>query len=160
MMGKWVVNSQAWLDLKPPPRALYLAIKERYNGNNNGEIFLTHRDVAKLLNVHRNSSGTYFNVLIEHSFLKQISRPHLGPSGDGLKMGAYRVISTWNSRNQRVHAMAKKIESPHIFCAWASQFMCSTVPAWVKNIIGVTKSRTHWLQRLKSAPQQSGHINI
>mgnify|MGYP001225122558 CR=1 FL=1 len=83
MLYNWMIDSEAWLDLKPQPRALYVQIKRRFNGDNNGEIFLSHRDAAKFLNMHRNSIGTYFDVLIEHGFLKQTSRPHLGPSGVG-----------------------------------------------------------------------------
>ena len=83
MLYNWMIDSEAWLDLKPQPRALYLLIKRRFNGSNNGEIYLSHREAAKLLNMHRNSIGTYFDVLIEHGFLKQTTRPHLGPSGVG-----------------------------------------------------------------------------
>ena len=83
MLYNWMIDSEAWLDLKAPPRALYLLIKRRFNGSNNGEIFLSHREAAKLLNMHRNSIGTYFDVLIEHGFVKQTTRPHLGPSGVG-----------------------------------------------------------------------------
>ena len=83
MLYNWMIDSEAWLDLKAQPRALYLLIKRRFNGNNNGEIYLSHRDAAQLLNMHRNSIGRYFDVLIEHGFLKQTSRPHLGPSGVG-----------------------------------------------------------------------------
>ena len=84
MLYNWMIDSEAWLDLKAQPRALYLLIKRRFNGSNNGEIYLSHREAAKLLNMHRNSIGTYFDVLIEHGFLKQTTMPHLGPSGVGL----------------------------------------------------------------------------
>ena len=83
MLYNWMIDSEAWLDLKAQPRALYLLIKRRFNGSNNGEIYLSHREAAKLLNMHRNSIGTYFDVLIEHGFLKQTTKPHLGPSGVG-----------------------------------------------------------------------------
>ena len=83
MLYNWMIDSEAWLDLKAQPRALYLLIKRRFNGSNNGEIYLSHREAAKLLNMHRNSIGTYFDVLIEHGFVKQTTRPHLGPSGVG-----------------------------------------------------------------------------
>lgn len=83
MLYNWMIDSEAWLDLKAQPRALYLLIKRRFNGNNNGEIYLSHRDAAQLLNMHRNSIGRYFDILVEHGFLKQTSRPHLGPSGVG-----------------------------------------------------------------------------
>ena len=83
MLHEWIQDSEAWLDLKPQPRSLYIELKRRFKGNNNGEIYLSHRDAAQLLNMHRNSIGRYFDILIEHGFLKQTSRPHLGPSGVG-----------------------------------------------------------------------------
>ena len=83
MLYHWMQDSEAWLDLKPQPRILYVELKRRFKGNNNGEIYLSHRDAAQLLNMHRNSIGRYFDILIEHGFLKQTSRPHLGPSGVG-----------------------------------------------------------------------------
>ena len=33
--------------LKPGPRALYVELKRRYNGVNNGSIYLSHRDASK-----------------------------------------------------------------------------------------------------------------
>ena len=47
----------AWSDLKPGPRALYVEIRRRYNGMNNGRILLSHREAAEALNVHRNTVG-------------------------------------------------------------------------------------------------------
>ena len=83
MLDDWMTDSEAWLDLKPGPRALYLLLKKRFNGSNNGEFFLSHRDASKLLNIHRNSVGKYFADLTEHGFIKQTSGPCLGPSGVG-----------------------------------------------------------------------------
>ena len=126
MLYNWMIDSEAWLDLKAQPRALYLLIKRRFNGSNNGEIYLSHREAAKLLNMHRNSIGTYFDVLIEHGFLKQTTMPHLGPSGVGQssKWELTELPVNQQASDQRVHALDKKIKAPHIFCAWASQFMC------------------------------------
>jgi hypothetical protein len=79
----WFLDSDAWRSLSPAPRALYIELKKLYNGHNNGEFFLSHREGARLLNVHRNSIGGYFQELIERGFIKQTKMPHLGPSGIG-----------------------------------------------------------------------------
>ncbi|WP_299661696.1 hypothetical protein [uncultured Ruegeria sp.] len=56
---EWLQASQAWATLKPGPRALYVELKRRFNGGNNGEIFLSHRAAAKALNVDRIYGGGF-----------------------------------------------------------------------------------------------------
>ena len=60
-LSEWLQASEAWATLRPGPRALYIELKRRYNGSNNGEIYLSHRDAAEALNVHRNTVGPWFN---------------------------------------------------------------------------------------------------
>ncbi len=76
-------KTEAWALLKPGPRALYVEIKRRFNGYNNGRIVLSHREAAAALGVHRNTVGPWFQVLVEHGFIELTCRPHLGPNGVG-----------------------------------------------------------------------------
>ena len=39
-------RTDAWRTLKPSPRALYVEIKRRFYGSNNGQILLSYRDAA------------------------------------------------------------------------------------------------------------------
>lgn len=89
-MYEWVMRSAAWNSLKPGPRALYLEIKRRYNGTNNGEIVLSHRQAAELLNVHRNTVGPWFDTLIARGFIELACGPHLGSLGIG-KASVWRL---------------------------------------------------------------------
>lgn len=82
-LPEWLQASEAWATLPPGPRALYIELKRRFNGSNNGEIILSHRDAAKALNVHRNSVGPWFRELQERGFISMTKAPHLGPSGIG-----------------------------------------------------------------------------
>ncbi len=82
-LPEWLMASEAWATLKPGPRALYVELKRRYNGSNNGRIFLSHRDAAALLNVHRNTVGKWFAELTKRGFIWMAQPPHLGPSGIG-----------------------------------------------------------------------------
>ena len=82
-LSEWLLASAAWQDLKPGPRALYVELKRRFNGGNNGQIFLSHRDAAKALYVGRDTVAGYFSALIEHGFI-EVTRGHcLGPEGVG-----------------------------------------------------------------------------
>lgn len=82
-LPEWLQASEAWSTLKPGPRALYIELKRRYFGSNNGRIILSHRDAAKALHVHRNSVGPWFLELKDRGFIRMTRPPHLGPSGIG-----------------------------------------------------------------------------
>jgi DNA-binding transcriptional MocR family regulator len=82
-LSEWLQVSEAWATLKPGPRALYIELKRRFNGANNGEIFLSHRDAALALNVNRNTATEYFRELAEREFITMTMAPHLGVSGIG-----------------------------------------------------------------------------
>lgn len=83
-LQEWFQACPAWATLSPGPRALYVELKRRFNGTNNGRIILSHRDAAKALNVHRNTVGPWFRELIERGFVRMMQGPCLGPSGIGL----------------------------------------------------------------------------
>ncbi|THD76011.1 hypothetical protein E7681_06080 [Thalassobius vesicularis] len=82
-LSEWLQASEAWATLAPGPRALYIELKRRYNGSNNGEIILSHRDAATAINVHRNSVGGYFRELERRGLIHLTQAPYLGPSGIG-----------------------------------------------------------------------------
>lgn len=82
-LHEYLQKTEAWGDLKPGPRALYIEIKRRFTGTNNGQIVLSHRDAANALNVHRNTIGPYLADLIEHGFIRIEQGAYLGPDGVG-----------------------------------------------------------------------------
>jgi DNA-binding transcriptional MocR family regulator len=65
------------------PRALYIEFRRRFNGGNNGHIFLSHRDAAKALNMGRDTVSRYFKDLIERGFIVVTKGHFLGPEGIG-----------------------------------------------------------------------------
>lgn len=79
----WFMNCPAWATMKPGPRALYVELKRRFNGSNNGKLTLSHRDAADALNMHRNTVGLYFTELVERGFIREVRGHCLGPSGIG-----------------------------------------------------------------------------
>ena len=82
-LPEWLQVSEAWATMTPGARALYIELKRRFNGSNNGQIFLSHRDAAQALNVHRNTVGKFFRELEQRGFIRLTVGPHLGPSGIG-----------------------------------------------------------------------------
>lgn len=83
-LSEHLQSTEAWASLKPGPRALYVELKRRYNGSNNGRIFLSHRDAAIAINVHRNTVGPYFRGLEERGFIRMTQASYLGTAGIGL----------------------------------------------------------------------------
>lgn len=75
--------TEAWASLKPGPRALYIELKRRFNGSNNGQIILSHRDAAQAINVNRNTVGSYFAELETRGLIVMTRGAFLGPSGIG-----------------------------------------------------------------------------
>lgn len=82
-LPEWLQASEAWRTLPVGPRALYVEMKRRFYGSNNGRVILSHRDAAKAVNAHRNTVGRWFTELEGRGFIKMAQAPHLGPSGIG-----------------------------------------------------------------------------
>ena len=102
------MSCAAWATLKPGPRALYVEMKRRYNGSNNGRITLSHREAARLLNVHRNTVGPWFAELERRGFIRMTQGPCLGPSGIG--QSAHWALdespaSDMETRAEAIHAV-------------------------------------------------------
>lgn len=75
--------TEAWATLKPGPKVLYIELKRRYVGTNNGQLVLSQRDAARALNVHRNTVGPWFRELEDRGFIFMTRAAYLGPSGVG-----------------------------------------------------------------------------
>lgn len=82
-LPEWVQASEAWATMPPGPRALYIELKRRFTGANNGEIHLSHREAAKALNCSRNTVGPWLRELEKRGFIALTVAPHLGPAGIG-----------------------------------------------------------------------------
>jgi DNA-binding transcriptional regulator YhcF (GntR family) len=66
----WILKTAAWRDLDPVARALYVELRQRYNGTNNGNIGLGTREASECLKVGRNTVARAFDDLITRGFLK------------------------------------------------------------------------------------------
>lgn len=80
---EYMQASEAWATMPPGPRALYVELKRRFTGTNNGALYLSHRDAAKALNVARNTVAGWFRELEARGFIRKTGEHHLGPSGIG-----------------------------------------------------------------------------
>lgn len=118
-------KTEAWDSLKPGPRALYIELKRRFNGSNNGNIILSQRDAAKAINVHRNSVGAYFAELEARGLIAMTRAPFLGPSGIGqASLWALQELPTADGKPAlRGYEKWRQKKAPHKNRACPSQWL-------------------------------------
>lgn len=83
-LPEYLQATEAWSTMKAGPRALYIELKRRYNGHNNGRIILSHRDAANALNAGKNTMSRWFRELEVRGLIAMAQAPHLGPEGVGV----------------------------------------------------------------------------
>lgn len=70
----WFLGSDAWRSLGVYARALYIEIRARYNGSNNGEIPFSHREAQTLLGVSNKPIPAAFRELEDKGFIKPVRK--------------------------------------------------------------------------------------
>ena len=147
---EYIQSTPAWADLKPGPRALYIELKRRFLGGNNGRIILSHREAATSLNVHRNTVGAWFTDLEEHGFIAMTQAPHLGPSGVGkAALWALQELPTIDGKpaakgflnwQKKKKPRTKTVQPRHINCAYKGYDKDSDGAAVLKFVTGGQKN--------------------
>jgi hypothetical protein len=84
------VKSAAWRELSVGARATFLALKTNYNTNAQNAVFLSARDGARELGVHKNTVCKWHRELEHYGFIVPVQRAHLGVEGEG-KATLYRL---------------------------------------------------------------------
>lgn len=68
-LHKWLMATAAWQHLSPNDRCVYLALKARFNGSNNGRIAFSAREAGAAINASHHTGNRSLNNLVEHGFL-------------------------------------------------------------------------------------------
>jgi hypothetical protein len=167
-LAEWVMVLEAWATMPTGARALYIELRRRFNGGNNGHIFLSHRDAAKALNMGRDTVSRYFKDLIERGFIVVTKGHFLGPEGIG-QSTHYRLTEKahkskpatknfmkWKQskkqkpRRKIQHPMAGKSETPcrKILPLWAKKGLlpCRKTLPYIPLTVG--KAEQHMMQGL------------
>ena len=69
-----MLYSPAWRSLKGFDIKIYFELRRRFNGRNNGEIFLSRSEACKLLNIGNTQAQNGFKRLEERGFIKVAKR--------------------------------------------------------------------------------------
>ncbi len=67
---EWMLKSPAYRSLSCYSRCLLEEIKRLYNGTNNGELYLSVRGAAELLNAHKDTAAKAFGELENKGFIR------------------------------------------------------------------------------------------
>lgn len=87
-LQEWLLSSPAYRwNLSNVARCLLVELYRKYNGTNNGKLFLSCRDAAELLSVSKDTAARGFRDLEERGFIKPASK-----SAFSVKA---RIATTW-----------------------------------------------------------------
>ena len=86
-----MINSEAWRDLRATSIKLYIALKLRYNGENENEIELPYSEVEKI-GISKNRVKKCFDDLITHGFIEYAHQGRFSRTAN-----KYKLSSKWQS---------------------------------------------------------------
>lgn len=69
-LEEWFMLTSAWRNTGVYERCLYIEIKRRYNGRNNGDIAMSHREAEHRLGCSNKPVRAAFKGLLEKGFIK------------------------------------------------------------------------------------------
>ena len=70
-LDHWILKTPAWRSLPPSSRALYVELAQRFNGSNNGEISMSVREAADLVNIAKDTAMKCFHELEAKGFVRR-----------------------------------------------------------------------------------------
>jgi DNA-binding transcriptional MocR family regulator len=82
-LDHWILETDAYKNLGCGARSLLIELIYRFNGRNNGMIFLSSREAAERLNISKNTVGGYYKELCLAGFIVETRKYQLGVSGKG-----------------------------------------------------------------------------
>jgi hypothetical protein len=71
-LHEWLLRSKAWISLSPYARCLYIELCRLYNGNNNGELFLSEREGALRVGCNPKTARKAFRELASWEFIRPV----------------------------------------------------------------------------------------
>ena len=69
-----LLESEAWRWLKPNSQAVYIELRRRFNGSNNGKISFSLAEGARILRASKTTIQTALVELEEHGFIKLVKK--------------------------------------------------------------------------------------
>lgn len=70
LLPHYMLNSMAWASLSPQDRAVYVELRRRFNGRNNGRIGLSVREAAEQCRMNRDTAAKSLRTLEKTGFVE------------------------------------------------------------------------------------------
>ncbi len=86
----WFQQHPKWKALNPAAQAVYIALKRRFNGSNNGQIGASYKSLSQDMNARPETIGRHLSALIEAGFIHRTYTGHMDGAGNG-KASEYRL---------------------------------------------------------------------
>ncbi len=114
-MHVWLLNSPAWKATNVYERCLYMELKQRYNGTNNGDIALSHREAQAALNCSNRPVIDAFKGLLDKGFIRaaQLGSFHWKKEG-----GAGGRSTRWILTEYPTDYPVKSLSPDRTFMTW------------------------------------------
>ena len=91
-LSHWLIDTPAWKSLSPTARSLYLEIKKRYNGFNNGDIAFLERQATTAVGVTQKTIVKAFVALKDRGFILATQK---GSFSRNTTLGRYGRSTRW-----------------------------------------------------------------
>lgn len=88
----WIMDSEAWKACTCYARCLYLELCKKYNGKNNGEIYLSLNDAKNLIGASKPTAIKAFRELMAVGLIVCTQEGYLGSDGKG-EANRYRLTA-------------------------------------------------------------------
>ncbi len=92
---QWEMDCQAYRHLSVYGRALLMEFRKVYNGHNNGNIVMSVRQAAKLINCNKNTAAKTIKELEGKGWIRQSTKGSFSQKTD-------KTASTWRITNQPI----------------------------------------------------------
>lgn len=111
----WFRKTAAWRSLAPYSRLLYVELKGRYNGTNNGDIPMSHREAEDLLNCTNRPVLRAFEELEDRGFIVAERR---GVFDGRVRFEGKGRATTWRLTELPQDYPERVLSPTHDFKAW------------------------------------------
>ncbi len=76
MLKRFMLGHASWQALHPGARCIYIELRRRFNGSNNGEISLSCREAAIIAHCGKSTASKLFDELETHGYIKPAAASH------------------------------------------------------------------------------------
>ncbi len=107
----WMMSNEAWRSLRPAERCVLIAMRQCYNGANNGSIGLGARRAADLAGISKNTACKCFAVLVDRGFAECVTPGGFSTNG--------RRQTEWRLTDERCDLTG--VKGSHAYTRWKPQ---------------------------------------